>query len=72
VKVIMPPASGCAHPVDLWWCGHHYRACLAWLLEAGARVEDPTTTAYRRLTAPTAEQRLSISQVARRARLEPR
>jgi len=47
VKVIMPPAAGRAHPVDLWLCGHHYRASLAALLAAGATVEDLTVTADR-------------------------
>jgi hypothetical protein len=44
VKVIMPSAAGRAHPVDLWLCGHHYRASLAALLAAGATVEDLTVT----------------------------
>jgi hypothetical protein len=44
VKVIMPPTADRAHPVDLWLCGHHYRASLAALLTAGANVEDLTTT----------------------------
>jgi hypothetical protein len=26
VKVVMPPASGRPHLVDLWLCGHHYHA----------------------------------------------
>ena len=42
VKVIMPPAADRVHSVDLWLCGHHYRASLAALLKAGARVEDLT------------------------------
>jgi hypothetical protein len=42
VKVMMPPAPGRAHPVDLWLCGHHYRASLASLLAAGATAEDLT------------------------------
>jgi len=44
VKVIMPPTAGRARPVDLWLCGHHYRASLAALLSAGASVEDLTLT----------------------------
>ena len=44
VKVMMPPVPGRAHPVDLWLCGHHYRASLASLLAAGAIVEDLTLT----------------------------
>jgi hypothetical protein len=47
VKVIIPPAAGRTHPVDLWLCRHHYRVSLATLLEAGARVEDLTMTADR-------------------------
>ncbi|WP_300602965.1 hypothetical protein [Trebonia sp.] len=43
VKVIMPPAPGRPDPVDLWLCGHHYRASRAALLAAGADVEDLTT-----------------------------
>jgi len=42
VKVIMPPASGRIRPVDLWLCGHHYRASRAALLLTGARVEELT------------------------------
>jgi len=42
VKVIMPPTADRMHPVDLWLCGHHYRASLAALVKAGARVEDLT------------------------------
>jgi hypothetical protein len=42
VKVIMPPTADRMHSVDLWLCGHHYRASLAALLTAGARVEDLT------------------------------
>lgn len=45
VKVIMPPAAGRAHPVDLWLCGHHYRASLAALIAAGASVEELTMAA---------------------------
>jgi hypothetical protein len=41
----MPPTAARPHPVDLWLCGHHYRASLAALLTAGARVEDLTMTA---------------------------
>ncbi len=40
VKVTMPPAAGRPRPVDLWLCGHHYRASSAALLLAGALVED--------------------------------
>ena len=42
VKVMMPPTSGRPHPVDLWLCGHHYRASLAALLTANASVDDLT------------------------------
>ena len=42
VKVIMPPAPGRIRPVDLWLCGHHYRASHAALLLADARVEELT------------------------------
>jgi hypothetical protein len=45
VKVIMPQRPGRAHPVDLWLCGHHYRASLAALLAVGATVEDLTLAA---------------------------
>ena len=44
MKVVMPPTAGRAHPVDLWLCGHHFRASLPALLAAGARVEDYTLT----------------------------
>jgi len=40
VKVIMPSAAGRPHPVDLWLCGHHYRASLTALLAAKAAVEE--------------------------------
>lgn len=39
-KVIMPPTADRIHTVDLWLCGHHYRASHSALLKAGARVED--------------------------------
>jgi hypothetical protein len=35
--VVMPPAPGRPHPVDLLLCGHHYRVCQA---AAGATVYD--------------------------------
>jgi hypothetical protein len=40
VKVIMPPTPGRPRPVDLWLCGHHYRASLVPLELAGATAED--------------------------------
>jgi hypothetical protein len=45
VKVMMPPAPGRPHPVDLWLCGHHYRASIVALHLAGATVEDLTQPA---------------------------
>jgi hypothetical protein len=42
VKVVMPPTASRTHLVDLWLCGHHYRASLAALITAGASVEDLT------------------------------
>jgi hypothetical protein len=45
VRVIMPPTADRAHSVDLWLCGHHYRASLPALLAAGAIVEDLTIPA---------------------------
>lgn len=42
VKVIMSPTPSRPHPVDLWLCGHHYRASLGPLQLAGASVEDFT------------------------------
>jgi hypothetical protein len=42
VKVIMPPAPGRPHSVDLWLCGHHYHVSLAALAAAHAVVEDLT------------------------------
>jgi hypothetical protein len=45
VKVLMPPTASRDHPVDLWLCGHHYRASLGALLAAGATVQDLTVTA---------------------------
>ncbi|TVZ05310.1 hypothetical protein EAS64_12100 [Trebonia kvetii] len=40
VKVSMPPTAGRPHSVDLWLCGHHYRASVAALVGAGAVIED--------------------------------
>jgi hypothetical protein len=39
VKVIMPASATRPCPVDLWLCGHHYRASQAALAEAGAAVQ---------------------------------
>jgi hypothetical protein len=39
VKVLMPSAPGRPRPVELWLCGHHYRASRAALLLANACVE---------------------------------
>jgi hypothetical protein len=47
VRVIMPPAAGRPEPVDLWLCGHHYRASIGALCAAGATVEDLTRPADR-------------------------
>ena len=35
----MPATATRPHPVDLWLCGHHYRASRAALAEAGAAVQ---------------------------------
>lgn len=35
----MPATVTRPHPVDLWLCGHHYRASHAALAEAGAAVQ---------------------------------
>ena len=40
VKVVMPPASGRPHLVDLWLCGHHYHASRQALAAEGAQVCD--------------------------------
>jgi len=45
VRVIMPPTATRPRPVDLWLCGHHYRASLKALQAAGASVEDLTSMA---------------------------
>ena len=42
VTVIMPPAPGRLHPVDLLLCGHHFRVSQAGLTAAGAAVYDDT------------------------------
>jgi hypothetical protein len=47
VRVMMPSAAGRADPVDLWLCGHHYRASMGALCAAGAIVEDLTGPADR-------------------------
>jgi hypothetical protein len=49
VKVIMPPTASRAQPVELWLCGHHYRASLAALHAAGATTEELTAMAGRLL-----------------------
>jgi hypothetical protein len=38
VVVILPPAPGRPHPVDLLLCRHHYRRCARALAAAGAAV----------------------------------
>jgi hypothetical protein len=45
VRVIMPPAGGRDHPVELYLCGHHYHVSTGALLLAGAKVEDLTVPA---------------------------
>lgn len=40
VRVIMPPAPGRRHPVDLLLCGHHYRVSRQALTAAEARIEN--------------------------------
>lgn len=40
VTVVMPPAPGRPHPVDLLLCGHHYRVSRAALRAARAAVYD--------------------------------
>ena len=42
VTVIMPPAPGRPHPVELLLCGHHFRVSQAALAAAGAAVYDDT------------------------------
>jgi len=42
VTVVMPPAPGRPHPVDLFLCGHHFRVSQAALAAAGAAVYDDT------------------------------
>ncbi len=42
VTVIMPPAPGRPHPVDLLLCGHHFQVSRAALAAAGAAVYDDT------------------------------
>jgi hypothetical protein len=39
VRVIMPPAPGLRHSVDLLLCGHHYRVSRPALAAARARIE---------------------------------
>jgi hypothetical protein len=40
VRVIMPPAAGRRHSVDLLLCGHHYRVSSQALAAAGAAVRE--------------------------------
>ena len=42
VKVLIPPALGRPHSVDLLLCGHHYRLSRAALAAAGAVALDET------------------------------
>lgn len=56
VEVVMPPAPGRPHPVDLWLCGHHYNASRQALAAAGARI--------RSLTPATAEAGLAPAMTA--------
>ena len=44
VRVMMPPTATRPRPVDLWLCGHHYRASLVALLASGATAEELTIT----------------------------
>lgn len=41
----MPPTAARSQPVDLWLCGHHYRASRAALESAGATVHPLDTAA---------------------------
>lgn len=40
VKVLMPATASRPYPVDLWLCGHHWRASREALTRAGATVYD--------------------------------
>ena len=42
VRILIPPAPGRRHPVDLLLCGHHYRESRAALAAVGAVVLDET------------------------------
>ncbi len=69
VKVTMPPTPDRPHPVDLWLCGHHYRASFAALQMAGARIEDfgpaPDPLTADRTPAAQHSQILSVRPPAR-------
>lgn len=54
VKVVMPPTAGRSHSVDLWLCGHHYRASVTALMAAGANVENLAVPADSRQAEPVA------------------
>ncbi len=47
VTVVMPPAPGRPHPVDLLLCGHHSRVSRAALDSVGAVVYDETGALIR-------------------------
>jgi hypothetical protein len=49
VKVTMPPTASRPYAVDLWLCGHHYRASRAALAKSGAAIEDLTAPESRPL-----------------------
>ena len=54
VKVMMPPTHSRRHPVDLWLCGHHYRASRQALAAAGARTTWLAAPDHEPLTASEA------------------
>jgi hypothetical protein len=63
VKVLMPPTASRSRPVDLWLCGHHFRASLKALLAAGATIEDLSVS-----VGPAQDQRPAAPAQAGRAR----
>ncbi len=63
VKAVMPVTGSRRHPVDLWLCGHHYRASRAALEAAGARVYRLTTPDYEPFSPPGDASRVPPRQI---------
>jgi hypothetical protein len=61
VRVIMPPAAGRPHGVDLLLCGHHYRVSSQALAAAGAAISELAQIAGNKPTALLPEPSSPVS-----------